>query len=167
MKMKSSVRLLNHIIKIMNLQQSLIIRDEQWNQSYEAYNFNINGYVFKSRLAKKTTKKKGYFLSLWEKDKTKKNRAFDYESFPGKLTVHVMDDSQVGQFIFPKHVLFHKGILRNHASKGKMAFRVYPTWEKDLNRVAHKTQEWQKQYFIDMSQTIDVPSIKRAYFNED
>lgn len=39
--------------------------------------------------------------------------------------------------------------------------------EKDLNRVAHKTQEWQKQYFIDMSQTIDVPSIKRAYFNED
>ncbi|MDU1373352.1 MAG: MepB family protein, partial [Staphylococcus epidermidis] len=50
---------------------------------------------------------------------------------------------------------------------GKMAFRVYPTWEKDLNRVAHKTQEWQKQYFIDMSQTIDVPSIKRAYFNED
>ncbi|MDU2974804.1 MAG: MepB protein, partial [Staphylococcus epidermidis] len=27
--MKSSVRLLNHIIKIMNLQQSLIIRDEQ------------------------------------------------------------------------------------------------------------------------------------------
>ena len=148
--MKSSVRLLNHIIKIMNLQQSLIIRDEQWNQSYEAYNFNINGYVFKSRLAKKTTKKKGYFLSLWEKDKTKKNRAFDYESFPGKLIVHVMDDSQV-----------------NHASKGKMAFRVYPTWEKDLNRVAHKTQEWQKQYFIDMSQTIDVPSIKRAYFNED
>ena len=146
--MKSSVRLLNHIIKIMNLQQSLIIRDEQWNQSYEAYNFNINGYVFKSRLAKKTTKKKGYFLSLWEKDKTKKNRAFDYESFPGKLIVH-------------------KGILRNHASKGKMAFRVYPTWEKDLNRVAHKTQEWQKQYFIDMSQTIDVPSIKRAYFNED
>ncbi len=62
--MKSSVRLLNHIIKIMNLQQSLIIRDEQWNQSYEAYNFNINGYVFKSRLAKKTTKKKDIFIAL-------------------------------------------------------------------------------------------------------
>ena len=61
--MKSSVRLLNHIIKIMNLQQSLIIRDEQWNQSYEAYNFNINGYVFKSRLAK-TTKKKDIFIAL-------------------------------------------------------------------------------------------------------
>ena len=30
-----------------------------------------------------------------------------------------------------------------------------------------RSQEWQKQYFIDMSQTIDVPSIKRAYFNED
>ena len=62
--MKSSVRLLNHIIKIMNLQQSLIIRDEQWNQSYEAYTFNINGYVFKSRLAKKTTKKKDIFIAL-------------------------------------------------------------------------------------------------------
>ena len=105
--MKSSVRLLNHIIKIMNLQQSLIIRDEQWNQSYEAYNFNINGYVFKSRLAK-NNKRKRIFLSLWEKIKQKKNRAFDYESFPGKLIVHVIDDSQVGQFIFPKHVLFIK-----------------------------------------------------------
>ena len=135
--MKSSVRLLNHIIKIKNLQQSLIIRDEQWNQSYEAYNFNINDYVFKSRLAKKQQRKR-IFLSLWEKDKTKKNRAFDYESFPGKLIVHVIDDSQVGQFIFPKHVLFHKGILRHHESKGKMAFRVYPTWEKDLNRVAQR-----------------------------
>ena len=42
----------------MNLQQSLIIRDEQWNQSYEHTIFN--GYVFKSRLAKKQ-KEKGYF----------------------------------------------------------------------------------------------------------
>lgn len=55
----------------MNLQQSLIIRDEQWNQSYEAYNFNINGYVFKSRLAKKTTKKKGYFYRFGKKIKQK------------------------------------------------------------------------------------------------
>ena len=49
MKMKSSVRLLNHIIKIMNLQQSLIIRDEQWNQSYEAYNFYRFGKKIKQR----------------------------------------------------------------------------------------------------------------------
>lgn len=81
--MKSSVRLLNHIIKIMNLQQSLIIRDEQWNQSYEAYNFNINGYVFKSRLAKKTTKKKGYFLSLWEKIKQRKIEHLTMSHFLG------------------------------------------------------------------------------------
>ena len=62
---------------------------------------------------------------------------------------------------------FIKGILRNHASKGKWLFECILHGRKDLNRVAHKTQEWQKQYFIDMSQTIDVPSIKRAYFNED
>ena len=70
--MKSSVRLLNHIIKIMNLQQSLIIRDEQWNQSYEAYNFNINGYVFKSRLAKENNKEKGYFYRFGKKIKQRK-----------------------------------------------------------------------------------------------
>ena len=69
--MKSSVRLLNHIIKIMNLQQSLIIRDEQWNQFYEAYNFNINGYVFKSRLAK-NNKEKGYFYRFGKKIKQRK-----------------------------------------------------------------------------------------------
>ena len=70
--MKSSVRLLNHIIKIMNLQQSLIIRDEQWNQSYEAYNFNINGYVFKSRLAKKQQRKKDIFYRFGKKIKQRK-----------------------------------------------------------------------------------------------
>ncbi|MGX0050149.1 hypothetical protein ACUXE6_001192 [Staphylococcus epidermidis] len=81
--MKSSVRLLNHIIKIMNLQQSLIIRDEQWNQSYEAYNFNINGYVFKSRLAKKTTKKKGYFYRFGKKIKQRKIEHLTMSHFLG------------------------------------------------------------------------------------
>lgn len=34
-----------------------------------------------------------------------------------------------------------------------MAFRVYPSWENNLNQTATKTQEWQVQYFIDLSST--------------
>ena len=48
-----------------------------------------------------------------------------------------------------------------------MAFRVYPTWEKRFKSCRSQDTRVAKQYFIDMSQTIDVPSIKRAYFNED
>ena len=147
--MKSSVRLLNHIIKIMNLQQSLIIRDEQWNQSYEAYNFNINGYVFKSRLAKKTPTKSGYFVTCWTKDEDNYNRPYKIEEFADYLIVAVIDDELNGYFLFPRELLVEKGILASSKYQGKMAFRVYPKWCNQLNKTAGQTQKWQCKYFFE------------------
>ncbi len=40
--------------------------------------------------------------------------------------------------------------MHNH-KKNKMAFRVYPSWEHDLNRTATLTQKWQTPYFINIS----------------
>ncbi|WP_053032503.1 MepB family protein [Staphylococcus haemolyticus] len=57
------------------------------------------------------------------------------------------DDNRRGQFIFPKDILIKKGILKSDDSKGKMALRVYPPWETELNKTAAKTQAWQCAYF--------------------
>ncbi|WP_260843399.1 MepB family protein, partial [Staphylococcus epidermidis] len=124
---------LNHIINIINLQQSLIITHQQSNHSYHPYNFNINHYLFKTTLPKKTTNKKPYFLSLSQKHKTNKNPPFHYHSFPPKLILHLIDHYQLAHFIFPKHLLFHKPILTHHQSKPKIAFPLYPTCHKDLS----------------------------------
>ena len=37
-----------------------------------------------------------------------------------------------------------------------MAIRVYHLWEQSLNKTAEKTQQWQLDYFIDLScKTVD------------
>uniref|UniRef100_UPI0016424951 MepB family protein n=1 Tax=Staphylococcus epidermidis TaxID=1282 RepID=UPI0016424951 len=76
------------------------------------------------------------------------------------------DHSQLRHFMFPKQLLFHKGMLTNHPSKPKIPFPLYPTSHKHLNPLPHNTQHSQKQYFIHISQTIHLPTIKPPYFNQ-
>lgn len=61
----------------------------------------------------------------------------------------IKDENKEGIFKFPKDVLVSKGIISD-AKRGKMAFRVYPSWEVALNTTAFKTQEWQVKYFEDL-----------------
>jgi hypothetical protein len=124
---------------------------EVWNHEYEAFNFNINNNSFKSRLAKKTPKKAGYFVTLWLKNELEKNRPYNYDEMKDKLIINVLDGDNKGQFIFPKELLADKGVLRIGKEKGKMAFRIYPSWETNLNKAAIKTQKWQAPYFLDLS----------------
>lgn len=57
-----------------------------------------------------------------------------------------------------------KEILSSENKKGKMAIRVYPPWEKNLNNTALKTQKWQEEYFIDLRNNIDKNKILKLYF---
>lgn len=129
--------------------------------------FFTGGSVFfkkRSRLAKLTPKKKGYFVAFWEKDTKGINQAYSYENSPEKLIVSVIDNERRGQFIFPKKALLKYGILKSPKQKGKMALRVYPSWVTELNTNAAKTQTWQVEYFIDLSDAIDVDKLKKLYF---
>ncbi|WP_259338294.1 MepB family protein [Staphylococcus succinus] len=38
---------------------------EQWNQEFDAFNYEFRGDNFKSRLAKQTPNKVGYFGAFW------------------------------------------------------------------------------------------------------
>ena len=131
-------------------------QEEHQNSEYESFSFSINQYSFRNRLAKKIPTKKGYFVVFWEKDNNNKNKAFDYKNSPDFLIVNVFDNEHKGLFVFPKSELLKQKILRTSQVKGKMAIRVYPLWEQSLNKTAEKTQQWQLDYFIDLScKTVD------------
>ncbi|OKP96486.1 MepB family protein [Paenibacillus sp. P46E] len=61
------------------------------------------------------------------------------------------NENEFGQFVFPKDILLKQNILRSASTKGKMAIRVYPSWDSPSSKQAMKTQKWQLPYFVDMS----------------
>lgn len=44
-----------------------------------------------------------------------------------------------------------------------MAFRVYPSWENNLNKTAQLSQKWQLDYFVDLSNDIDEQKLIELY----
>ncbi len=145
---------LNKSIKLIDqtsFSSHSILKEELQNLEYEGLLIESNQEILRSRLAKKTPKKQGYFVAFWEKDSNNKNQAYHVDDEPQHYLILVDDEGQRGMFVFPVQVLEKQGILRNETQKGKMAIRVYPRWESDLNPTATKTQKWQKDYFYDLN----------------
>lgn len=122
-----------------------------FNHEYESVSYDHEYIKYQSRLAKKTPKKKGYFLACWIKDKSNINIPYSADDFADYLIVIILDQYNKGYFKFPQSILLEKGILKSPRAKGKMAFRVYPSWESELNATALKTQAWQVPYFYTVS----------------
>ena len=112
---------------------------EPKNAAYEGACFQLNGQTYRSRLAKLTPKKAGYFIVFWEKDANVHNQPYDFATSPDQLIISVIDGHRKGLFLFPNSVLLDKGILSGQQTTGKMASRVYPRWVKDLNPSAQGT----------------------------
>lgn len=141
------------------------VHEETQNSEYEGGIVTINGQSYRSRLAKLTPKKVGYFVAFWEKGPNNQNQAFDMANTPDKSIISIIDGDLKGQFVFPKSILIQKGVLRREHAKGKMAMRVYPTWFDQLNTTASQTQKWQGAYFIDLSSEVDHKRVNQLYFN--
>ncbi|MGX7265425.1 MepB family protein [Enterococcus crotali] len=160
---------LNYLIKVLaGISQSPLekVQIEEQNKEYEGVTFSIGKQTFRSRKAKRTPKKAGYFVVFWEKDDQNKNQPYDGRTAPDKLVITVFDQEKKGQFIFPKELLIKKGILSHEKVVGKMALRVYPTWLDELNRTASATQRWQAPFFIDLTAKPDVEKLKKLYFDQ-
>ncbi|MCT3046360.1 MepB family protein [Leuconostoc mesenteroides] len=138
------------------------VSEESQNNEYEGTTLFVGNKSLRTRLAKKTPTKQGYFVVLWEKDDRGQNKPFDAYNSPELLVVCVIDNQQKGVFIFPKVLLVQQKILSSQQTKGKMAFRVYPDWVVELNKTAQRTQTWQKNYFVDLStDQVDEDRFKR------
>ena len=135
------------------LQLSIIeFEKEKESQNYNASKFKINNKTIFYRLAKKTPKKTGQFVTIWKRNKegvTKAYNEFDYFDY---LIIAVEKESNFGFFIFPKLILLKNTILATDNIVGKRGIRVYPSWELAINKQAQKTQKWQAEYFVEIAE---------------
>ncbi|MES9665432.1 MepB family protein [Bacillus nitratireducens] len=131
-------------------------KEEKQNSEYAGGIFQLNNRSIRFRVSKITPNKIGQFVSFWEKDASMRNQAFSYDSAPNLLVITCIADNKLGQFIFPKEILLKEKILKTQNQKGKMAMRVYPIWDKPVSNQAKKSQQWQLQYFVDLSDSKNV-----------
>lgn len=120
---------------------------EPQNAQYGGARFRVNEQEARFRVAKITPKKVGQFVAFWYK-KDGVNTPYSGATAPAYVIIHVQSGEQHGQFIFPNAVLQHRGILASDAHKGKMAMRVYPSWDVPTNKQAIASQKWQLRYFV-------------------
>lgn len=137
------------------------VQEERQNSKYGAGTFQLASKTVRFRVANITPAKAGQFVAFWEKDENNKNQPLAYGDAPDLLVITVFaDESKLGQFIFPKELLVTQNILRSNSTKGKMALRVYPSWDHPTSKQAIKTQQWQLPYFVDMSDLSKLPNNK-------
>lgn len=128
------------------------VQEEKQNAKYGAGIFQLSSITVRFRVANITPTKSGQFVAFWEKDENSNNQPYSYAEAPDLLVITTYkSDSEFGQFVFPKEVLFTQNILKSNSTKGKMAIRVYPSWDIPTSKQAVKTQEWQLPYFVDLS----------------
>src|SRR5699024_6304151 len=161
---------LNYVNKLIYEPNDLIVKsiqEEKQNSQYGAGTFQLSSKTVRFRVAKVTPTKIGQFVAFWEKDGSNKNQAFSYEEAPDLLVITTFkNENEFGQFVFPKEILLKQEVLRSTSTKGKMAIRVYPSWETPSSKQAMETQKWQLPYFIDMCnlQKLPLEKIKELYF---
>ena len=80
--------------------------NEKWNEDYESILIipkDDQAYK-RCRLAKKTSKKEGYFTVFWKKDQDNKNIPYTDRDLGDELVIVVIDNLHCGIFIIPKEV---------------------------------------------------------------
>ncbi|WP_411824444.1 MepB family protein [Leptospira sp. 'Mane'] len=122
--------------------------NEAESKEYGACSFKLNESFITSRNAKITPKKIGQFVTLWQRVKGGPIQPFKSTNQTDFFIINARNDNQFGQFVFPKSVLIKEGILSGTSKKGKLAMRVYPPWDKAINKQAVKTQKWQLEFFL-------------------
>ncbi|MDX6182501.1 MepB family protein [Flavobacterium sp. Fl-77] len=121
---------------------------EPESQDYNAFRFTLNSIKICYRTAKITPTKTGQFVTLWKRNKDKIIEPFDSDDPIDAVIVSVRKENDLGQFIFPKHILLKEGVFSTSNKEGKRAIRVYPPWDETTSKQAQKTQQWQLKYFF-------------------
>lgn len=123
---------------------------EKESKEYQAHTFCLDKHIICYRLAKITPTKTGQFVTLWKRSQAGPIAPFHVEDKIDFFIISCRKENNFGQFIFPKKILHHKAILSDDFKEGKRAMRIYPPWDRDLNKQAKKTQQWQLDYFIEI-----------------
>lgn len=120
-------------------------------EEYYGYNLHAGTLHLKFRKAKITPKKLGYFVTLWKRNSHGQTEPFSISDHFDFYIIAAAENNRFGIFIFPRNILVEKQILTNSNKEGKRGFRVYTNWNTTENKQAEKTKNWQKNYFINLS----------------
>lgn len=140
-------------IDIVYRSNGLVMSDlvhELESKNYEACSFILNSQIVIFRVARITPKKIGQFVTLWKRAENGSIRPYDLTDVADLFVVSVQQKDCRGQFIFPKALLFERGIVSKEGVGGKRAIRVYPPWDNPVSQQGKTTQAWQLEYFLDI-----------------
>lgn len=133
--------------------------------AYGACSFSLEGYKIEHRISKITPAKTGQFVTIWKRNENGVTEPFDISDDFDFIAVTSKNGAHIGQFIFPKSVLADKAILSQKGKGGKRGLRVYPNWDKVVNKQAEKTQGWQAAYFVSIvhNNSADIDLAKQIF----
>jgi hypothetical protein len=125
------------------------LKEEKESKEYSAHTFCLNGLSVLYREAKTTPTKAGQFVTLWKRNNNKIIEPFESTDKIDLVIINTYKEDNAGQFIFTKQALLNNKVFTHESKEGKRAIRVYPPWEKELNKQAQKTQQWQLECFLE------------------
>jgi hypothetical protein len=139
---------------------------EAESSEYGACTFDLNNLNIRFRSAKITPTKTGQFVTLWKRINQGPIQPFDSTDPIDLFIISTRKDNQFGLFIFPKSILITKEIVSD-TKEGKRAIRVYPPWDITASKQAQKTQKWQLDYFLEVTndRTIDLTLAKLLFLS--
>lgn len=142
------------------------IAREAESKEYGAYSFEMNHRRIQFRVAKITPTKIGQFVTLWKRIGNGPILPYDLADPIDLFVISVRTPEHFGQFVFPKSVLFEKGIVSKEGMGGKRAMRIYPPWDIALNRQAKSSQAWQILYFFEITtKTCDTSRVQKLFLS--
>ncbi|MBY0244160.1 MAG: MepB family protein [Sphingobacteriaceae bacterium] len=133
---------------------------ETESTEYKAADFKLNQHKIKYREAKITPTKVGLFVTFWKRNTQKITEPYTIDDDFDFLIIGVENENNFGQFIFSKATLCQNGILSHSTKEGKRGFRVYPPWSETTNKQAQKTQQWQCDFYFEISNDEKINSSK-------
>ncbi|MCM5661667.1 MepB family protein [Galbibacter mesophilus] len=110
-----------------------------------------------------TPKKVGQFVTFWKRNPNGKTEPYSENDQFDFYVINIKSENRFGQFVFPKSELINKGYVTSEKKDGKRGFRVYPIWEKVLNKQAATTQKWQLNYFYEINEKTDLKAVRKLY----
>lgn len=138
------------VFKPCNLSLSNLILEKE-SQEYSACEFELNNKRIKFRVAKITPTKIGQFVTIWKRDPLGPIIPFDMDDPIDFFMIATQCNEKIGFFIIPKSVLHQKGYVSQEGKGGKRALRVYPPWDITQSATARKTQQWQREFFLEIT----------------
>lgn len=141
----------------------LDFKHELESREYDATRFKLNDTTIICRTAKVTPKKVGQFVTFWKRIENGPIQPFEETDHFDYFVINVKTKNRLGQFVFPKFVLIQKGIISTRKKEGKRALRVYPSWDTPKSKQAEQTQNWQLNYFYEITNSIEFSTVRELY----